>query len=50
MAISAAVSQNLALVGDGPPLRAVPLQYPALSNGVFCVSLKTQNKRVYALE
>jgi len=50
VAVAGGGGHTLAVVGDSPPILKAPLVNPFLSNGLFTVSLPTQNGRVYALE
>jgi hypothetical protein len=50
IAIAACASQNLALVGDGPPILGAVMSEPVASTNGFSVSVPTQSGRVYRLE
>jgi alpha-tubulin suppressor-like RCC1 family protein len=50
VAIAAGGFHNLALIGEGPPVLGVPLSNPAISNGMFTLSVPSQSGRVYALQ
>jgi hypothetical protein len=50
VAIAAGVYFYLALVGDRPPITQTSLINPLHSNGIFSLSLPTQNGHVYRLE